>query len=101
MKNTFLISAAFLVAVGNCSSCTERVDKTEAEPKSTAKTVEEKHKEVHNHQIDSIAEMIDAFEYLKRENYGTWISEERIEHLKDSINYDSIVLHRALKNQIK
>ena len=55
-----------------------------------------------NQKIDSIVEMIQLQEYMKRENYGTWIySEERIKHLKDSIHYDSIVLHRALKHQYK
>jgi hypothetical protein len=52
--------------------------------------------------LDSIVAMIDLHEYLKRENYGGEVySEEHLKQLKDSINYDSIVLRRALKNKMK
>jgi|GEM_PF-4535621 len=53
---------------------------------------------INDQELDSIVEMIDLHECLKRENYGRWIySEKRLKQLKDSINYDSIVFNRALK----
>lgn len=43
----------------------------------------------------NIENQIALHEYLIREKYGTWnMSEEKLQKLKDSINYDSIIRHR-------
>lgn len=49
-----------------------------------------------NNEIDTndIENQIHLQEYLRRENYGTSMSEEKLESLKDSINYDSILRNR-------
>ena len=49
-----------------------------------------------NKEIDTndIENQIHLQEYLRRENYGVWMSDKKLQSLKDSINYDSIVKNR-------
>lgn len=75
------------------SACGYSIDKQEVESEVEQEHVDENPVlEIDTCDIES---QIALHEYLIREHYGQWgIDEEKLQKLKDSINYDSILRNR-------
>jgi hypothetical protein len=75
------------------SACSYSTDKQEVEPEVEKEQVDENPVlEIDTNDIES---QIALHEYLIREHYGQWgMDEEKLQKLKDSINYDSILRNR-------
>ena len=81
--------------LSNCQN--NRLSENIVEDTENGKSLERNEK-LKKYLVDTndIENMITLHEYLKREHQDGLYSEERLQQLKDSINYDSILKNREL-----
>ncbi len=63
----------------------------ESSNKDVSRSINKASKEIDTNDIEN---QIYLQEYLRREDYGMWMSDQKLQSLKDSINYDSIIKNR-------